>query len=238
MKLSKVYYKDLFFTYLLSQKKQSAAAIVLLDGLPSDPSSKEKLIRRLARKGYDVFFPRYEGTWESRGNFLKRPPGKAIVEFIKALKTGVKIENGTYQRGRIFVLGASFGGGVALEIAGKDIADKVCALSPVISFKNVKGINTLEGYIRAAYSHNYRFESKNWQKLLKDKIWNLADIEIKKPADVLIIAGKADDQITRDEIENFGKKKSVKVRVYDFGHITLSKITKTMLEEILRFFSN
>ena len=124
MKLGKAYDKDLFFTYLLSPKKRSVGAIVLLDGLPSDPSSKEKLIRKLARRGYDVFFPRYEGAWESRGNFLKRPPGKAIVEFIKALKTGIKIENGIYQTGRIFVLGASFGGGVALEIAGKDIADK------------------------------------------------------------------------------------------------------------------
>lgn len=229
-------YKNLFFTYLLSNEL-SDGAIILLDGLPSNPLSKKELMKKLIKKNYDVFFPRYEGTWESKGEFLKRLPSETIIEFINALRKGLKIGDKEYNATKIFILGASFGGGVALDIVNQNVADKICVTSPVISFRKVEGIDTLENFLKTTHRNNYRFDSKNWQKLLNDQIWNLDDDKIKRPLDILIIFGDSDDQIKDADIIEFGKKYGVKVNSYKFGHITLSKITEPMLKEIINFFS-
>lgn len=230
-------YKNLYFTYALSESNLSHTSVIILDGLPSNPSSKDKLIQKLVRHDFDVFFPRYEGTWESRGEFLKRAPSKAIVEFIKSLQRGVFLNDRKYIAQKIFILGASFGGGVALDIASQNIANRICAVSPVISFKKVVGIDTLKNYLRTAHIENYRFNSKNWHKLLENGLWNLDDNKIKNSSDILILAGDADNQIKKTDILKFAKKSKIKVSVYKAGHITLSKIKESMLEEILEFFS-
>lgn len=98
-------YKNLFFTYIFSKRKPSNGAIILLDGLPSNPSSKDNLMQELSDRGYDVFFPRYEGTWESKGIFLERIPSETIIEFIEMLKAGKNIEDKKEQINKIFLLG-------------------------------------------------------------------------------------------------------------------------------------
>ena len=230
-------YKNSFFTYILSKSTPSNGAIILLDGLPSNPASKNQLMQELSGHGYDVFFPRYEGTWESKGTFLERAPSEAIIEFIEILKKGKNIGTKKYRAGKIFILGASFGGGVALDIATKYLVDKVCAVSPAISFKAIDGIETLENHLREAHSKDYRFNSKEWQKLIGDKVWNLKSNEIKEPSNVWIVAGKNDDQIKARDVIEFGEKSHIKVGTYDLGHITLSKIPNPILVEILDFFS-
>jgi len=229
--------KDLYFTYTLAELSFSYGAVIILDGLPSRPASKDQLIKKLSGHGFDVFFPRYEGTWESKGEFLKRPPSQGIIEFIEALRKGVSLNDKKYFARKIFLLGSSFGGGVALDVAAKGVADKTCALSPVISFRRVPRIKTLEDYLRTAYSKDYRFNSKNWQKLLEDRLWNLDSFQIKNPSDVLIMAGNVDEQIKKADLIKFGKKNKIRVNIYNFGHITLSKITESILEEIRGFFS-
>lgn len=194
-------------------------------------------MQKLSHHHLDVFFPRYEGTWESKGEFLKRAPSRAIIEFIKALRSGIVLNDKKYLAQKIFVLGASFGGGVALDIASQNIADKICAISPVISFKRIAGIETLENCLRTAFPRDYRFNPKNWRKLLEDGLWSLDNNKIKNPSNVLIIAGEADDQIKKADVLEFGKKNKIKISVYSLGHITLSKITEPILEEILGFFS-
>jgi len=230
-------YKDLYFTYVLSKLSLSDGMVIILDGLPSNPSSKDQLMQKLAWHGLDVFFPRYEGTWESKGEFLKRIPSEAIIEFIEALRHGVSLNDKKYIAEKIFILGASFGGGIALDIASKNVVDKVCVTSPVISFRKVAGIDALKNYLKTVHIKDYRFNSKNWRNLLEDGMWNLDNNQIEAPFDVLIIAGDTDDQIKKVDIIKFGKKNKIKVSTYNFGHITLSKITEPMLEEILEFFS-
>ncbi len=230
-------YKKLYFTYALQEPSLFCGAAIILDGLPSNPSDKDQLMQKLSHHHLDVFFPRYEGTWESKGEFLKRAPSRAIIEFIKALRSGIVLNDKKYLTQKMFILGASFGGGVALDIASKNIANKTCAVSPVISFKKVVGAETLENYLRTEYPRDYRFNSKNWRKLLEDGLWSLDNNKIKNPSDVLIIAGEGDDQIKKTDIPKFGKKNKIIVSVYNFGHITLGKITEPMLEEILEFFS-
>lgn len=105
--------EDLFFAYKLSETS-SKGTIILLDGLPSNPSSKDPLIRNLSEKGWDVFFPRYKGTWDSKGKFLEEEPSKAIIEFIEKLKQGVNLGDEDYTAKKIFLLGSSLGGAYLL----------------------------------------------------------------------------------------------------------------------------
>jgi len=50
------------------------------------------------------------------------------------------------------------------------------------------------------------------------------------------VAGNVDRQIEKADLIKFGKKNKIRVSIYNFGHITLSKITESMLEEIRGFF--
>lgn len=235
MQINSFRHRKLFFTYIFSGNIPSKGAIILLDGLPSKPASKTDLMQELSKEGYDVFFPRYEGTWESEGTFLERAPSEAIIEFIKKLKKGIKIKNKNYQNNHIFILGASFGGGVALDIYTKENIEKICVVSPVISFKKVDGIETLEDYLREAHSKDYRFDSKEWKKLLEDQIWDLNESKVKEPSKIWIGIGKNDNQIKESDVREFGEKKGIQVEVYDLGHITLSKIPSSMLRQIMVF---
>lgn len=117
------------------------------------------------------------------------------------------------------------------------MVDKICVLSPVVSFKKVNGIETLESYLKEEHSENYRFDSKRWQDLLDDRIWNLESSEIIGASRIWIIAGKNDSQIKGEDLINFGKEKNIDVKLYDLGHISLSKIPDSVLSEILGFFN-
>jgi len=229
---------NLFFTYLLSKSTNAKGTIILLDGLPSNPLSKNKLMQKLSKSNYDIFFPRYEGTWESKGIFLERNPSEAIIEFIKKLKEGQELENKKYFAKKIFILGASFGGGVALDIANKYNIDKIFVVSPVTSFKTIDGIETLENYLKKEQSKNYRFNSKRWRELMIDKILDLNFNEIKEPFNIYIATGKNDDEVKEKEVIEFGRRNHIKVKVYDSGHITLSKISDQILNNVLDFFNN
>jgi esterase/lipase len=228
-------YKKLFFTYIFSKNTPSKGTIILLDGLPSNPSTKANLMRELSEKGYDVFFPRYEGTWESDGTFLERAPSEGIIEFIKKLKDGINIEGKNYNNNKIFLFGASFGGGVALDISTKEDVGKICVVSPVISFKKVNGIETLEDYLIKTRSKDYRFDPRGWKKLLEDQIWNLRESKVKKPSKVWIGTGKNDDQIKEGDVRAFGKINGIRIKTYNLGHITLSKIPSSMLRQMIDF---
>ncbi len=228
-------YKNLFFTYLLSKDIPSKGAIILLDGLPSKPVSKYNLMQELSEKGYDVFFPRYEGTWESDGTFLERAPSEAIIEFIKKLREGILLEGKIYQNNNICLLGSSFGGSVALDISTKEDVGKICVVSPAISFRKVDGIETLEAYLREAHSKDYRFNSIQWKKLLEDQIWNLSESKVKEPSKIWIGTGKKDDQVKENDVIEFGESNNIQIQTYDLGHIALSKIPSSMLNEIIDF---
>lgn len=230
-------HQNTYFTYLLTSNHRSRGTVILLDGIPGKPTSKEELMRVLVNKGFDVFFPRYEGTWESEGEFLKVKPSQAITNFLNEIKTGIQLEGRKYESVKLFILATSFGGAIALDIASENIVNKICVVSPVISFSKVIGITTLEKHLNSTYPNEYRFSTKNWQRLIQDELWNLDNNEIKNNKDILIILGKNDDQIQEIDILNFAKEKNIKTTIYDSGHITLSKITEQMSQEIVDFFS-
>lgn len=228
---------NLFVTYKLSESDNSKGAIILLDGLPSKPESKQALIEKLSTNNYDVFFPHYEGTWNSEGEFLERLPSITIAELIRSLKSGIDLNGAEYTGSKVFVIASSFGGGIALDLARMNVTDKICVTSPVVSFRKVPGLATLEEYIISVHASDYRFKSENWAKMLNDELWNLDDVDYQNPENILIVAGKDDDQVLLGDVVSFSENKNIELIVEDFGHITLSKISDEMLYQILKFFS-
>ncbi|MEX0931190.1 MAG: hypothetical protein WDZ88_00405 [Candidatus Paceibacterota bacterium] len=78
--------KDIVCEFLLPKKKTSKV-IILAGGAPGYPERTE-LLFSLAKKGYAVFNPRYRGSWESGGSFLKVSPHKDILDIVDVLQSG------------------------------------------------------------------------------------------------------------------------------------------------------
>ena len=119
-------------------------AMILCDGLPVVPRRKETM-EFLANQGFLVLYPRYRGTWESDGKFLKRPIIEEIEIWIELLKSG-KIQElfsgktFSFDLDEIFLVGVSFGGSVALEASVVSGISKIVALSPVVDFSKFNTI--------------------------------------------------------------------------------------------------
>lgn len=220
------------------QVNSDKKAIIFLLGLPGSPKEYE-MFQYFKSEGFDIFLPRYEGTWESKGEFLERAPSIAIDDLINTLKKGIVLTDGNvYKSKNIYVLGTSFGGGVSLNVSPKNIK-AVCALSPVISFRNVNKIDTLGTYLSMQEKNNYRFVSTQWDKLISDTLYSPITDMLVSPEDVLLIAGKNDDQISYTEIQEFATKKGISnIDIKDMGHITFSKITKEIQTRISDFFNS
>ena len=229
-------YKNLHFDYLIGSNVSDVKTIVLLEGLPTT-SRKDKLIFDLNKLGYDVFYPNYEGTRSSGGEFLERSPVDPINEFLSALESGLVIGKDKYKTNNIFILSSSFGGGIALSLNDAEYIKKVVALSPVLSFKNVKGIETLEEYISNNLSQFYRYKKDNWKKMLTDEYFcALTNTKISNKK-ILIIAGAKDMEISIEQIIDYCSYMKIKLVSYDNKpHLTFSKIDELMLNEINNFF--
>ena len=87
--------KDIVCEFV-APKKKSNKVIILCGGQPGFPAKKEMLIW-LAERGYWAFYPRYRGSWESGGSFLKitiakwlTPKGDSISEV--GLDPDVKVD--------------------------------------------------------------------------------------------------------------------------------------------------
>ncbi len=234
--IKSTYFNNLHTNYIFS-KKYSRGAVILLDGMPSDPDSKKCLMGNISSNHFDVFFPTYEGTWQSKGTFLTSPPSKSIIEFVNQLYAGIKIHSNNYKTTKVFILGSSFGGGVGLDIAKYNLVDKVCVTSPVIKFKKVENIATLEDFMINAHRKNYHFNHEDWNALVNDRLWNLDHTSYKKPENILVIAGKKDNQVKSNDISDFCQKHHINIVWQSTSHITLSKIPPTTLRHILHFFS-
>lgn len=219
--------------------------VIICDGLPSVPRQKE-LLAYLSAAGYFVAFPRYRGTWESDGEFLKESPTKDIEDVINFIKNNkikelyagkefdIKDKN-------IYLLGSSFGGSVALSLTESDDVDKIIALSPVVDFKihnkdgNEQDLLWVGGFIRRAFGQGYRFKDENWNKMVAGEFFNPKQKLNEKEAEkISIIYDQSDKEIDYRKIENYASQNNIKIIKWDnIGHISFSKLSKDKLDEII-----
>lgn len=115
------------------------ATVVLLHGLRDHKASYESTARRFADEGYRVVLPDLRGHGHSSGDFLTY--GLLDADDIAALLDEVER---TAPLGPVAVVGASYGGAVALRFAGQD--PRVRVVVTVATFASLRGI--LPGYAR------------------------------------------------------------------------------------------
>jgi len=219
--------------------------LVLCEGLPGVPKQKE-LIPFLSSKGFFVIYPRYRGTWESGGEFLKESPVKDIEEIIKFLKKGeiVELYSGKefdVSSYGIYVVGSSFGGAVALSLASNNDVAKIVALSPVVDIETYNNENKhrdllhLRGFVKEAFNKAFRFDDMDWEKMASGDLFNPPQqIDKKRSKDILIAYDKSDTQINFKIVQNYIVKNDIKgILTDDSGHLSFSRTPKNVWCEII-----
>lgn len=163
-------------------KKASGRAVIICDGAPSVPS-KKKLAEFFARKGYWVFHMRYRGTWESRGEFLKKSPVRDVEDVVTGLPLGfTDVYTGTtyyLDIREVVLVGASFAGPAVILGSRMPEVTKSIAIAPVVDFR----VETKEEPF-AVFVHQltngfpgaYRTEKKNFKKLLTKQFYSPVDL--------------------------------------------------------------
>ena len=163
----KGYYKDIFFEFIVHNGERDS--IIVLPGFPSS-NVMDKIIYFLYEKGFNVFAPRYKGTFQSKGKFLELNPIKDLIKFIIQLEKEKAISLWDmkpfyFKSKRFFVFGSSFGGSVACALtANSKKISKAVLFSPVWDYKkhNVfykeQDLNQLTIFVRRAFQNLYRYD--------------------------------------------------------------------------------
>ncbi len=207
-------------------KKPSGKALILCDGCPSVPS-KRKLAEFFARKGYWVFHPRYRGTWESGGEFLKYSPHEDVLVVAAALNQGVRniYDQTIYYLDihEIVVIGVSFGGPAAILSSMSPLVTKAIAIAPVIDWcaqAKSKG-EPFDEFIRVneeGFGKAYRAPKKNYRKLLGGKFYNPVAYSTKiNPQKLFIIHAKDDMVVPLAPLKKFAKQIKIHPLVISLG---------------------
>ena len=229
-------------------KKQKV--IVLCDGMPSMPR-KQLLMNFLAGKGYWVFYPRYRGSWESDGKFLKKSPHLDILDVISELPKGVRElafgKKFELSPDEIFVIGGSFGGAAAI-LASLDVRVKrVIANCPVVDWailgkeeKTETSNPNYAAYIREAFGNGYRLSDANWRKLRGGKFYNpAAHVREVDPAKVMMFHAKDDPYVPYRTVKKFAEQTGVKLNLFERGgHLSTEKTVQKYWLQIKKFFNS
>ena len=230
----------------LPPSRPSNKVIIFCKGMPGVPKAVETL-EFWSKKGFWVFFPRYRGTWESDGEFLKRSPHEDILDVIDELPKGfVDLWTGIKYRvtkPKVYILGASFGGTAAILCSHHPQVQKAIAFSPAIDWRVEKRsiaepMDKLGRFIPQAFGNAYRFSSKNWRRLSNGEFYNPADeVGTIIPDKLLIFFAKNDRVCDYQCAKKFAAKTGAKlITLRTGGHFGISKsIEPRIYKHIIKF---
>jgi len=166
----KAYYKNIFFEFLTH--KNASDTIIILPGFPSS-NNNDNLMRFLYSKGFNVFFLRYGGSYQSKGFFLEKNVVKEIGDFVKNLK---KVEvtslwdmsKQKFKIKKLIIIGGSFSGAISCGLAATNKSiKKIILFSPVWDYKehnkkeNEQDLIHLSDFVKRAYKNLYRIKFDN-----------------------------------------------------------------------------
>lgn len=165
------YYGKIFFNFMAQDSP--ADTILVLEGFPASGKSTEEM-EFLYSKGFNVIWPHYPGTYQSRGKFLDKDLIQELASFVDSLSEGkvtslwdlseIKINTK-----RLFLFGGSFGGAISCGLATLRNFDKVVLFSPVWDFSkhnqegNEQDLDALIPFVKRAYENLFRFD---WNELI------------------------------------------------------------------------
>jgi len=240
--------KDIVCEFLPPVTATSRAAnkvIILCGGMPGYPGGKKDLCEFFARKGYWVFVPRYRGSWESAGSFLKISPHRDVLDVIDQLPRGFKdLWSGKIYkvaRPEVYLIGASFGGPAVILASRDPRVRKAVALSPVTDWRvesTSEPIDKLGVFARAAFGNGYRGTERDWDKLKGGKFYNpMHDAASIDGMKLLIIHAKDDEVVYAKTSISFARATGARlVLLSRGGHLSTSNITQPELWKKIRGF--
>lgn len=221
-----------------------AKVVILATGMPSVPS-KGSLVEYWSRKGFWVFYPRYRGSWESGGEFLKKSPTLDIKDVLNQLEKGFTSiwdkKSFKLKFKQVTLIGGSFGGPAALLLSKDKRVDKVVAVSPVVDWTAPSKSEPLAEFyyfVKDAFGEAFRLNKKNWNKLISGKFYNpvnqINQIDGQK---VLIFHAQDDDVVNYKSVVKFAKLTGAKLYLSKKGgHLGASILMKPNFEKkVLKF---
>jgi pimeloyl-ACP methyl ester carboxylesterase len=224
----------------------SNKVIILCGGMPSYPGGKSEVAKFLSQKGYWVFIPRYRGSWESEGSFLRHSPEKDVIDVIDQLSIGFRDlwSRKIYKiaRPEVYLVGASFGGAAVILASRDKRVRKAVAFSPVTDWRaetKTEPINKLRAFASEAFGNGYRFAEKDWNKLKTGTFYNPAhEADSIDGSKLLIIHAKDDKVVYAKSSVDFSKKVGARlVLVPTGGHFSISNVAlPKWWKEIEKFF--
>jgi hypothetical protein len=244
MRAKRVCVADGIVCDILPPKKQSKKVMIFCSGLPSMPGKDRALV--FARKhGYWGVNFRYRGTWESSGRFLAHSPEQDVFDVIESLK-GELVDVWSEEVFKIdveaiVVVGASFGGAVALCCANDPRVKKVVALSPVIDWTAQSQTEPPEYLLRViqkGYGGAFRFTDQDWERLFCGEICQPKLFEEAiDSAKVLVIFTKDDAVVPFGPTQEFVKNIDSKaVCLKKGGHLGSSSVMDWKIGRAIRRF--
>lgn len=242
----KAYYGKIFFEFLVHKGKKDS--IILLEGFPSS-NQRDYLMRFFYEKGFNVFFPRFKGSFQSEGVFLETDPVKDILYFIEKIKEGSAknlwdMEDIMFSTGKINLIGSSFSGAIAcgLSASSKEISRLVLA-SPVLDYEkhNIKGneqdLDSLTMFVKRAYKNLYRFSFNSIQEKMNtfDKISPNFYLKSNMPP-TLIFHDPTDNSVSIQHAREIcSKLKNCQLVETEEGHGFSEKLLDKYSKKILNF---
>lgn len=233
MQISRTKFKKEIISEFLVPIKPSKKVIILCGGMPSYPGKRNDLMEFLVQKGYWVFVPRYRGSWESGGSFLKISPHQDVIDIINELPRGFKDlwSNKKYKikNPQIYLIGSSFGGPAAILASKNKRVKKAVAFSPVIDWRmesKIEPIDWMEKFTKIAFGNGYRFVNKNWNKLKSGKFYNpISETKSLDGRKLFIIHAKDDEVVYSKSSEDFAKLTGCRfILLKTGGHLSLSNL--------------
>lgn len=231
----------------LPPRRSSRKVVILLGGMPSVPAKKE-LLDFLSQRGYWAFSPRYRGSWESGGTFLKISPDRDVLDVISGISKGFKSiwDDKRYKvkPSAIYLIGSSFGGPAAILASRDPRVTKAVAFSPVVDWRvesKIEKIDWMKKFTKAAFGNGYHFRDKDWNKLKSGTFYNPAyytdEIDGRK---VFIIHAKDDNVVGWCPVKKFAGATGAKLLLLRRGgHLSASNLMKPVFyKKIKKFFSS
>jgi pimeloyl-ACP methyl ester carboxylesterase len=211
-----------------SRKTKRDRVVLLCDGMPSMPR-KEGLARFLAGKGFWVVHPRYRGSWESDGRFLRKSPHLDILDILDELPKGLR-EAAFGKRFklspvRIFVMGGSFGAAAAILSTLDPRVAKAVANCPVVDWRVLSRSEKREtsnpsytAYLREAFGNAYRLDPRDWRKLGKKGFYDpMSHAGRLDPSKILLFHAQDDPYVPWRSVARFARRTGARLKLFRKG---------------------
>lgn len=183
-------------------RKKGRVALIA-KGAPGMPGGSS-FLEFLARQGFYAILPRYRGTWESSGTFLKKEPTEDLRDVLDFVTKGFLVdlfENKKYlfpKNPEVYIFAGSFGGPAGLFLSSDTRVRKVFAYAPVVDWRAAMPEEPLEEFAlfsKHLFGEGYRFAKNGVEKLVSGKFYNPATAKNRTNGEKIHIFHSKDDAI-------------------------------------------